>query len=122
LESSSVIVLIVDDHDDAREVLAMVLELAGHTVLQAANGVEAVDHATRLEPDLILMDLAMPVMDGLTATKLLRTQSKTAGIRIIALTANGDDLTWRNAALCSGCDECYTKPLNFGSLREMLSG
>jgi len=116
------VVLIADDYDDAREVLGVLLELAGHTVLQAANGVEAVDLATRLEPDLILMDLMMPVMNGLTAAKLLRARSKTAGIRIIAVTANGDDPEWRNEALRSGCDECYLKPLKFESLRDMLGG
>ena len=114
------LILIVDDYDDAREVLTVLLELAGHSVLQAANGVEAVSIATRLQPDVILMDLAMPIMDGLAATRLLRADPRTCGIRIVALTANGNDVKWRNAALQSGCDDCYAKPLNFESLRDML--
>jgi CheY-like chemotaxis protein len=114
------IILVVDDYDDTREVLKALLELAGHVVIEAANGREAVEIATVAVPDLVLMDLAMPGMDGLAATRTLRAQPQTATIRIVAITANGNDPSWRKAALRSGCNACYPKPLDFSSLSEML--
>jgi two-component system, cell cycle response regulator DivK len=115
-----VIILVVDDYDDTREVVKLLLEMAGHIVIEAANGREAVEIATVSVPDLILMDLAMPVMDGLTATRMLRAQPETAAIRIVAVTANGNHPSWREAALLSGCDGCYGKPLAFESLSEII--
>ena len=114
------IILVVDDYDDTREVLRALLEMAGHVVIEAANGREAVEIATVSVPDLILMDLAMPGMDGLAATRTLRAKPETATIRIVAVTANGNDPSWRKAALRGGCDACYAKPLDFSLLSEML--
>lgn len=115
------IILVVDDYDDTREVVKALLEMAGHTVYEAANGRDAIELATYVIPDLILMDLAMPVMDGLTATRTLRAQRETSTIRIVAVTANGNHPSWREAALRSGCDGCYAKPLDFSMLSEMLN-
>lgn len=117
---SDMIILVVDDHDDAREAMKALLLIEGHDVVEATNGREAIAVATRVQPDLILMDMAMPLMDGLTATRLLRAEPKTAGIPIIAVTAHGDDAGWREAALNSGCDDCFTKPLNFALLQILL--
>jgi len=79
-------VLIVDDYDDAREMLAALLGAAYH-ILQASNGLEALEIARRDKPSLILMDIAMPVMDGLTASKYLRATPALKQIPIIAQTA-----------------------------------
>lgn len=114
------LILVVDDYDDSRAVLKTLLELAGHEVIEASNGCEAVEVARVSVPDLILMDLAMPGMDGLAATRMLRAQPETAMTRIVAVTANGDEPAWRKAALRSGCNACYAKPLDFRRLSEML--
>ena len=93
------IILVVDDYADVRETLKLVLELWGHVVIEAANGREAVERATVLVPDVILMDWAMPVMDGFAATRILRDQPETSRIRIVAVTADGNNPASRNAAL-----------------------
>ena len=116
------VVLVVDDHDDARDVMRALLEIEGHQVVEATNGREAVTIATNVQLDLILMDFAMPIMDGLAATRLLRADPRTSSIRILAITAHGDDAGFRAAALRSGCDDCYAKPLNFALLQLMLGG
>src|SRR4051794_16237654 len=116
------VVLVVDDYAETREVLKILLEMVGHTVLEAANGGEAVRLAITQLPDLILMDLAMPGMDGFVATTLIRADAATVGMRIVALSANGNDPAWRNAALRSGCDECHSKPLDFECLTALVDG
>ena len=100
-------VLIVDDYEDTREMLKMMLEMRGCVVVEAANGLEAVEVAMREKPDLILMDLNMPVLDGWEATRRLTTQEATRHIPIVAITANcagnsGD------RALAAGARECMS--------------
>ena len=116
------IILVVDDYADARALLKELLEMSGHSVIEAANGREAVEVATVSGPDVILMDWAMPVMDGFAATRILRAQPETSRTRIVAVTADGNNPTSRNAALLSGCDACYAKPLDFSLLDEILRG
>jgi two-component system cell cycle response regulator DivK len=115
------IILVVDDHADSRETVKAALEMSGHLVIEAANGSEAIDVATVSVPDVILMDLSMPVMDGLAATRILRSRPETSTVRIVAVSANGHDATSRAAALLSGCDAYYGKPIDFGSLSKMLN-
>lgn len=79
-------ILVAEDEELARRTLVMLLEESGHAVLDARDGVEAVQKATRELPDVILMDIAMPIMDGFTAAEQLRENSRTAKIPIIACT------------------------------------
>jgi CheY-like chemotaxis protein len=79
-------VLVAEDEDLARKNLVTLLEMSGYTVFHARDGVEAVQKATRELPDVILMDIAMPIMDGFQAAERLRENSKTAAIPIIACT------------------------------------
>jgi two-component system, cell cycle response regulator DivK len=80
-------VLIVDDNADNREVFRLLLEFSGYDTLMAEDGWSGVQQARALQPDLILMDVSMPVMDGFTATELLKSDPETRHIPIIALTA-----------------------------------
>lgn len=102
------------------------LEGKGYHVVEAANGREAVAAATREGPDLILMDLNMPVMDGSAATRYLRGQPETSGVLIIAVTAHCADPSWRARALAAGCVRCVGKPVDFklldGLINEALNG
>jgi len=109
-------VLYVEDNDDNVYLLKMRLELIeGHAIDVAKDGAEAVAMATANPPDVILMDLGLPVIDGWEATKRLKANTRTASIPIIALTAHamsGD----RERALAAGCDEFATKPIDFDGL------
>ena len=114
------VILIAEDYDDIRFLIKMVLERKGHNVVEAANGQEAVEVATREHPDLILMDLNMPVMDGIQATQLLREQPETSDVPIVAVTAHCADPNWRNRAFSAGCVECVGKPLDFNLLEQVI--
>jgi CheY-like chemotaxis protein len=100
--------------------MRLLLEMRGHEVIEAANGREAVERAVQERPDFVLMDLNMPIMDGFAATRCLREVDETAQIPIVALTAHLADEQWRARALECGCDECYTKPLDFDDLEALL--
>jgi two-component system, cell cycle response regulator DivK len=97
-------ILIVEDNMDNFELVRFLLERAGYDVLSAVNGAEGVEAAKREQPDLILMDLSMPEMDGWMATKSLKSDDETRRIPVLALTAHtlpGD----RKRAIDAGCDE-----------------
>jgi two-component system cell cycle response regulator DivK len=102
-------VLIVDDYPDAREMYAEYLRYAGFDVIEASNGVEALERATDGQPDIILMDLSLPVMDGWEATRRLKADQGTAHIPVVALT--GHALAgFSDGAKQAGCDAFVTKP------------
>lgn len=108
-------ILIVEDNELNRDMLTRRLERRGYEMFTAANGAEGLDVARRALPNLILMDMSLPVMDGWEATKRLKSASETADIPILALTAHamsGD----RERALEAGCDEYDTKPVEFPRL------
>jgi two-component system cell cycle response regulator DivK len=109
------IILVVDDFEDFRFMLRLRLELNNYRVSEAADGREAVEAALRERPDLILMDLSLPVVDGFTATRLIRQQSSLRSVPIIAITADGT-ATCRVKASAAGCDYLLTKPLDFKDL------
>lgn len=108
-------ILIAEDHADNREMLTRRLERRGYEVHVAENGQEAVERAQSLTPDLILMDISMPVMSGLEATRALRKLATTREIKIIALTAHAMD-TARQECMDAGCDAFATKPVDFAAL------
>ncbi|MGI8812136.1 MAG: response regulator [Pyrinomonadaceae bacterium] len=114
-------VLIAEDYRDAREMMRYLLEFYGYDVLEASDGDEAVKRAQQSHPDLILMDLMMPKMDGLTATRLIREDkdSAVADVPIIALTALGNAA--EEMALASGCNEVVEKPMDFNRLEPLLT-
>ena len=113
--------LIVDDFRDSRSVLRRMLEARGFWVEEVSNGEEAVAAARRGCPNLILMDLNMPLMDGLEATQRIRElKDKCAGAVIVAVTAF-DTYGMRDAALEAGCDEYIVKPVVFDELNRIVS-
>jgi CheY-like chemotaxis protein len=102
-------VLLVDDYADAREMYTEYLEFSGFDVVQAANGIEALERAVESGPDIILMDLSLPVMDGWEATRRLKADQRTADIPVVALT--GHALAGiSEGAKKAGCDAFVTKP------------
>ncbi|HYR06386.1 MAG TPA: response regulator [Longimicrobium sp.] len=102
-------ILLADDHEDNRLALLTVLEREGYRTLGAANGQQAVEVAREHMPDLILMDLAMPVMDGRQAMQHLRADQKTAGIPIVVLTAMALSVD-RDRLVAEGFDGLLIKP------------
>jgi CheY-like chemotaxis protein len=102
-------VLLVDDYPDAREMYSEYLKFSGFDVVEAANGLEALQRALDHTPDIILMDLSLPVMDGWEATRRLKADPRTASIPVVALT--GHALSGTNeGAVKAGCDAFVTKP------------
>ena len=108
-------VLLVEDNEESRDGLARHLQRKGHEILLAVDGRQGVDMARAEAPDLILMDMSLPVLDGWEATRQLKAASETRGIPVIALTAHvmaGD----RERALEAGCDDYDTKPIEVSRL------
>ena len=102
-------VLLVDDYPDAREMYTEYLEFSGFDVVEAGNGMEALQKAVDTSPDIILMDLSLPVMDGWEATRRLKADERTASIPVVALT--GHALAGiSEGAKKAGCDAFVTKP------------
>ncbi len=114
------VILVVDDQENNREVLNAVLTWSGYRVIEATNGHEAVQIATKDCPDLIIMDLAMPVMDGFTAVRLMRELPQTCKVPIVAYTAY-DTVTHRAEAMRIGFNEFLTKPVDFNILDSVLN-
>ncbi len=103
------LVLVVDDYQDAREMYVEYLAFSGFRVAEAQNGLEALEKAFDLRPDIILMDLSLPGMDGWEATRRLKADERTKGIPIVALT--GHALAGHSeGARQAGCDSFVTKP------------
>ncbi len=111
-------VLVVEDYQDTREFMKFILQDYGFDVSEATNGFEAIEAVKQQAPDLILMDISMPGMDGLTAARKIREQSgpKTP---IIAITAYGEAA--RQKALDAGCNASLSKPIDFEDLEPVLS-
>lgn len=114
-------VLIVEDNEMNRDMLSRRLERRGFTIRIAVDGAEGVSMATAEIPDLVLMDMSLPVMDGWEATRTLKANAVTAGIPVIGLTAHamaGD----REKCLAAGCDDYDTKPIELPRLLEKMQG
>jgi CheY-like chemotaxis protein len=95
------------------------LEMSGYSVTEAVNGMEAVDHAEHDVPQIILMDLSLPVVDGLAATRRIRQLPSLRGIPIIAVSAH-DTMDFHSEALAAGCDAYITKPIDYGELEGLI--
>lgn len=111
-------VLIAEDYTDTRVLMCYLLQSYGYEVFEAADGQEAVDKAKLNFPDLILMDISMPIMDGLTATQIIRTFEEFALTPIIAISAYGN--TFYQQAIEAGCNDLINKPLDFNNLMPIL--
>jgi CheY-like chemotaxis protein len=119
IEDSCQVILVVDDQEDNRELLNAFLSNLGYGVVEACNGLEAVNVATRKCPDLIIMDLSMPVMDGFKAVRILRELPETSEVPVVACTAH-DTATHQVQALSLGFNEILTKPIDFRRLNCVL--
>jgi CheY-like chemotaxis protein len=120
-DSRDLKILLVDDFDDTRLFLRLALEEHGFIVLEAENGETAVQNAIRENPDVILMDLTMPLMDGFAATKLIRQNEQFKNVPIIAITAH-QETDFRSDAKASGFDAYVTKPIDVNWLKELIDG
>ena len=108
-------ILLVEDNDLNRDMLSRRLQRKGHEVLMAADGMQGLLMAESETPDLVLLDMSLPVIDGWEAARRLKASSATAHVPIIALTAHamsGD----RERAIAAGCDDYDTKPVDFPQL------
>lgn len=113
-------ILIVEDDANSRWVLCALIRRLGYDCQVAANGQQALDVVDEFEPDIILMDLMMPVLDGLEATRRLKADARTRGIPILALTGNATP-QGLSAAHRAGCDDCLAKPVVFQDLLGRIS-
>ena len=113
--------LLVEDFEDTRLFMRLELEDQGFNVFEAENGQIAVDIAIREKPDVILMDLTLPLMDGFEATKLIRQHDGLKNVPIIAVTAHQED-DFRSVARASGFDAYVTKPIDVNWLKELIAG
>jgi CheY-like chemotaxis protein len=114
-------VLLVEDFEDTRLFMRLELEEQGFIVFEAENGRVAVETATREKPDVILMDLTLPLMDGFEATKLIRQNEQLKNVPVIAVTAH-QEYDFRSDAKASGFDAYVTKPIDVNWLRELIAG
>lgn len=102
-------VLLVDDYPDAREMYSEYLDFSGFDVIEAANGIEALQRAIDGRPDIILMDLSLPIMDGWEATRRLKSEARTADIPVVAITGHAIAGVSEGAKE-AGCAAFVTKP------------
>jgi CheY-like chemotaxis protein len=113
-------IMVVEDYDDTRLLLKQWLEGLGYSVLEATNGQEAIDIADRERPDLILMDLDLPILDGIAATQHIRQQPELERVPIVAVTAY--PMSYSHVkAFAKGCDEYMRKPIDISELERIVS-
>jgi CheY-like chemotaxis protein len=113
-------VLLVEDTEDNRFMMRRLLEMSGYRVVEARNGEEAVKTAETQDPGLILMDLSLPLIDGLAATRLIRKLPNCKHTPIIAVSAH-DTADFHAEALQAGCDRYVTKPIDFSELEVLIA-
>ena len=112
-------VLLVEDTEDNRQMMGRLLEMSGFRVVEATNGREAVEVAARENPKIILMDLSLPFIDGLAATRRIRDLPGLNKVPIVAVSAH-DTADFHHEALAAGCDAYLTKPIDFSELEEVM--
>jgi two-component system, cell cycle response regulator DivK len=113
-------ILLVEDTEDNRFMMRRLLEMAGYRVVEATNGEEAVETAQSQRPQLILMDLSLPVLDGLAATRAIRKLDGLGKVPIVAVSAH-DTSDFQAEALAAGCDSYITKPIDFTQLEQLIA-
>ena len=112
-------ILVVEDDADNRRIVAKTLSVDGYEIIEATDGIQAIAHAQADHPDLILMDLALPNLDGWEATRRLKSDPRTRAIPVVALTAvamRGDE----EQARAAGCDDYISKPARPVAIREIV--
>jgi CheY-like chemotaxis protein len=114
------VVMVVEDFEDNRFMMRRLLEMSGYRVLEAINGEEAVELAHRERPQLILMDLSLPQLDGLAATRRIRQHAELRDVPIVAVSAH-DTADFHADALAAGCNDYVTKPIDFDQLEALLA-
>ncbi|MCA1557445.1 MAG: response regulator [Acidobacteria bacterium] len=114
------VVMVVEDFEDNRFMMRRLLEMSGYHVVEAVNGEQAVEVADRERPHLILMDLSLPKLDGLAATRRIRQNAALRRIPIIAVSAH-DTSDFHADALAAECNDYVTKPIDFEQLERLLS-
>ncbi len=119
-EKANRTIMVVEDYDDTRMLLKQGLEMLGYSVLEASNGQEAVDIADRERPDLILMDLDLPILDGIAATQRIRQQEHMESVPIVAVTAYPLSYS-RVKAFAKGCNEYMPKPIDMSELARVVN-
>ena len=118
-DNAPLTVLVVEDFEDTRFLMRMELEKRGYRVVEAVNGEEAVAKALEERPNIVLMDIGLPVLDGIEATRRLRARDEMRDTLIVALTAH-HETEYRANALSAGCDAYLTKPIDFDWLIDLL--
>jgi two-component system cell cycle response regulator DivK len=114
------VVLVVEDNKDIRDLLALFLLENGCHILEAEDGKQAVQLARKSHPDLVLMDLNLPQLNGIQATTILKNHTDTENISVVALSSLCTDVRWREKAIAVGCDYCISKPIDFDELNRIL--
>lgn len=120
-DSTNLTVLIVEDVEDSRYLMRLELEQLGYSVIEAEDGKKAVELALEEHPDIILMDLTLPIMDGLAAATRIRSHDEMRDVPIIAITAH-QETDFRAGAKASGFDAYVTKPIDIAWLSELIKG
>ena len=113
-------VLLVEDTEDNRQMMRRLLEMSGFRVVEATNGREAVEVASQVQPQIILMDLSLPIIDGLAATRQIRNLPELNTVPIVAVSAH-DTADFHSEALDAGCDAYVTKPINYTELEHLVT-
>ncbi|HEX8686632.1 MAG TPA: response regulator [Pyrinomonadaceae bacterium] len=112
-------VLVVEDYDDARELMSIWLKGSGYRVVEARDGEEAVEAARRECPDVVIMDMSLPTLDGLSATAAIRRIEELCHVPVIACSAH-EAREWADKALAAGCNDFVSKPVDFAALERAL--
>ena len=113
------VVLIVEDHDDTREMLKTFLGMVGCHVIEAEDGEQALNLAEKGRPHVILLDMKIPRLDGLTVTRLIRSHPNLNEVPIVAVTGNATP-QFQGEVLRAGCNFCLVKPIDFDRLEELI--
>ena len=113
-------ILIAEDDSDSREMMQLLLELKGYHVVTAGDGQQALQLARKNLPDLVLIDLELPKLDGLSVTKRLKLEPRSKNVRVIIISGH-DPSKYRPEALAAGCVDYLLKPINLDLLDELLS-
>jgi len=112
-------ILLVEDYEDSRYLTKLLLEMLGYSVIEAADGREAVELALQKNPGLILMDIGLPEMDGITATKIIRASDELADVPVVFITAHSDK--YKEDAVRAGCNEIVSKPIDLETLKSVVT-